>query len=173
MVKGLDAHSPIYPMQGPFKAVTDDVGMPFTTFGDMKELAIVDIPEPFLSAKYTLVGKKYYAPYTREAFDCVLFAMTDNEFDSKAIKVLRRFKKLWDFQKSGMLNDTQGGNDFFELGFISRNENSALHDFMITNNCRILFANGQGDTITLKPYQKLFSFWSQRYPSCLLKYPVI
>ena len=96
------------------------------------KLRCIDIP--FVGDTYTLVGENYHAKHTtKNHIECVLFAETDNEHDVNAIKVLRWFPKK---RSSETMNLS---NLFFDLGYISRNENEDLHNFMVNNQSRILF----------------------------------
>lgn len=75
-------------------AFLDDIGKPFVAFDDVESLKVCDIPEQLTNNKYTLVGKQYYAPYSKsKEIYCALFAQTNNEYDENAIKVLRWFPK--------------------------------------------------------------------------------
>lgn len=68
----------------------DDIGLPYSSFTDIDSLKLIDTPDQFRKTIYPLVGKKYYAPFTKSAeIYCVLFAQLDNEHDEKAVKVLR------------------------------------------------------------------------------------
>ena len=75
-------------------ALVDDIGKPFVAFNDIESLKVCDIPEQLTNNKYTLVGKQYYAPYSKsKEIYCALFAQTDNEYDENAIKILRWLPK--------------------------------------------------------------------------------
>lgn len=72
----------------------DDIGKPFVTFDGVEFLKVCNVPEQLTNIKYTLVGKQYYAPYSKsKEIYCALFAQTNNEYDENAIKVLRWFPK--------------------------------------------------------------------------------
>lgn len=147
----------------------DDLGNPVYEFPDIDCISIIDIPNNFLKRNYTLVGKQYYAPYSidNEVY-CVLFAEIDNIYDSHAIKVLR-----WLPAKKGVEIDQliglapDGGDVFFEMGYISRQENSELHTFMSENDSRILFGKIKDSQITLLGGVKIFLSNEFKYPKCL------
>lgn len=147
----------------------DDIGCPFYSFPDLKELALVNINPEIQNNKYSLVGKQYYAPLTiSDDIDCVLFAELDNPYDDNAIKVLRWFpvKKGKEIeQRLGL--EPEGGDVFFELGYISRKENSNLHRFMVETNSRILFGNISNDKISIAGGVKIFQTNDIKYPKCL------
>ncbi len=70
--------------------IEDDLGLPVYDFPDVKILRRIEIPSTILNIRYPLVGKNHYAPYsTNKDCYCVLFAELDNQYDKKAIKVLR------------------------------------------------------------------------------------
>lgn len=147
----------------------DDIGFPIYSFPDIDYIRITDIPIKFTTREYTLVGKQYYAPYSKtdESY-CVLFAQLDNEYDTNAIKVLR-----WIPMKKGIEIDQllglapDGGDVFFELGYISRQENSELHSFMVENNSRLLFAKNTENQISILGGVKIFQTNNLKYPKCL------
>lgn len=152
----------------------DDIGIPYYSFPDVTKLAIVDVPSDYMKRQYRLVGKQFYAPLTRrKEMDCVLFAQLDNEYDENAIKVLR-----WFPAKKGMETDQllgiapSGGDCFFELGHISREENVALHKYMVDNNSRLLFGKISGDNISITGGVKLFKTNDIKYPRCLYNIPL-
>lgn len=72
----------------------DDIGVPYFDFSDINSLKVIEnIPSHFLESTYSLVGIKYYAPFTKSSQECfcVLFAELNNPHDTNAIKVLRWF----------------------------------------------------------------------------------
>lgn len=149
----------------------DDLGKLKYSFPEITELRLVDIPEKFSSVKFTLVGKQFYAPFTtKEDAYCVLYAEVNNEYDSNAIKVLR-----WIPNKKGgecdqlMGFEKEGGDVFFELGHISRQENSELHEFMISHGARLLFGTMKENEISLLGSVKIFQTNDLKYPRCLYK----
>lgn len=147
----------------------DDIGCPFSRFPDLKELALVNINPEIQNNKYSIVGKQFYAPLTKSNdIDCVLFAELDNPYDANAIKVLRWFpvKKGKELeQRLGI--EPQGGDVFFELGYISREENSDLHKLMIESRSRILFGKMSNDSISITGGVKIFQTNDIKYPKCL------
>lgn len=155
----------------------DDIGKPFHKFPDISHLSLCDVPQELLDAKYSLVGKQFYAPRTtKEPFFCVLYAETENEYDPNAIKVLRWFpgKKGTEIDKElGLGNPKDQGSDyFFELGHISRQENFSLHQFMVDNDSQLLFAKCEDDKISIIGGIKDFQTNDYKYPLCLYNIPV-
>lgn len=147
----------------------DDIGLPVYNFPDISCIKIIDIPNKFIERTYTLVGQQYYAPYTKgkESY-CVLFAELDNKYDNKAIKVLRWLpvkKKAEIDQLLGLAPN--GGDIFFEMGYVSRQENADLHTFMTDNNSRLLFAKCNAGQITILGGVKIFQDNDFKYPKCL------
>lgn len=149
----------------------DDIGMPIYSFPDIDYLSLCEVPTKFTENKYKLVGKNYYAPYTtQEKISCVLFAQLDNEYDTNAIKVLRWFpatKGVEIDQKLGF--EPNGGDAFFELGYISRTENEDLHSFMVENHSRLLLGECVNDTVTIIGSIKMFQTNNLKYPMSLYK----
>lgn len=147
-------------------APKDDVGMPFCLFKDIDELWLKDIPATLLKREYTAVGINYYAPYsTNEESYCVLFAQLDNPYDDHAIKLLRWFPQ--DRNSCFPQDKCFWGDVFYEMGYISRNENTELHQFMTDNKSRILFGKKTGNKIVLLGGVKIFLGGSFNYPKCL------
>ena len=157
-----------------FESHLDDVGIPFYRFPDITELKLSNIPKEFLEKTYTLVGKQFYAPFTKkEECHCVLFAELDNQYDEKAIKVLRWFpmkRKKW--LDSYLLENTYPSDVFFELGHVSRQENQELHDFMVSSSSRLLFGKVKNNDISIMGGIKIFLSNDFNYPMCLSKIPV-
>lgn len=151
----------------------DEIGCPYTSFDEIEELHLIDVPQNLSSVQYTLVGKDYYAPYStdKEAF-CVLYAMKYNEFDCNAIKVLRWFPVSRQCVLDATHEDVNWGDIFYELGYISRHENAELHSFMLSNKSPLLFAKKLGDKISIIGGAKIFFSNDFSYPACLLKIPV-
>ena len=181
-MRRLDLNTPIYNISGKslsksdssLKKIKDDIGIKFSKISDIESLALLDIPDEYLSRKYTLVGTQYYAPYTTlEKKYCVLFAELDNEYDNNAIKVLR-----WIPTQKTMLADKdsgvvlQGGDYFFQLGHIARSENSDLHAFMTKNRSRILFGKIEDNNISIIGGIKMFQCNNVKYPKCLYNIPI-
>ena len=147
----------------------DDIGLPVYNFPDIRCINIIDIPNKFIERTYTLVRQQYYAAYTKskESY-CVLFAELDNKYDNKAIKVLRWLpvkKKTEIAQLLGLAPN--GGDVFFEMGHVSRQENDELHTFMTNNNSRLLFAKFNAGQITILGGVKIFQDNDFKYPKCL------
>ena len=148
----------------------DDVGqLYFPT--DLTDLSVIDIPKAYTERSYTLVGERYYSPYvTKGEAYCVLFAQFDNEYDSNAIKVLRWFPVQKGIEAAQMMGlEPDGGDVFFELGYISRQENSELHSFMVENHSQLLFGKKEGNSITLLGGVKMFKSNDLKYTRCLYK----
>ena len=148
----------------------DEVGNPYYDFPDIDQLDIVKFPDE-LNHEYTLVGKNFYAPLTTDnTCNCVLFAQLDNEYDDKAIKVLRWFPAKKGVKADQLLGiEPAGGDIFFELGHISRQENAELHSFMVEHNSRLLFGTKTGDKINIDGGIKIFQTNNLKYPVCLYK----
>ena len=152
-------------------APKDDIGMPFCSFKDIDGLCMKDIPNSLLKCEYTVVGTSYYAPYTTdEESYCVLFAQLDNPYDSHAIKLLRWFPQAKNFDTSQ--SKYFWGDVFYEMGYISRNENTELHQFMTEYKARILFGKKIGNKVTLIGSVKMFLSKNFNYPKCLLNIEV-
>lgn len=152
-------------------APKDDVGMPFCSFKDIDELCLKDIPNSLLKCEYTVVGTSYYAPYTTdEESYCVLFAQLDNPYDSHAIKLLRWFPQAKKFDTSQ--SKYFWGDVLYEMGYISRNENTELYQFMTECKARILFGKKIGNKVTLIGSVKMFLSKKINYPKCLLNIEV-
>lgn len=150
-------------------AVSDDLGNIVYNFPDIDCLKLIDIPNTFIVRKYTLVGTQYYAPYTtKKEIYCILFAQLNNEHDEHAIKVLRWIpvKKGVEIDQSLGL-EPNGGDVFFEMGYISRSENAELHSFMVNNKSRLLFGKKNDDKITIEGGVKFFERNDLKYPKCL------
>ena len=152
----------------------DDIGKPYYEFPDIQCLKQVDIPNEFLERQYSLVGKQFYAPYTTgNTYHCVLFAELNNQYDDNAIKVLRWFpitRQEWD--DNVLLENIDSSDIFYELGHISRQENQELHNFMVSNNTRLLFAKAKEDKISIIGGVKIFFENDYNYPVSLFKIPV-
>lgn len=153
----------------PLEKMLDDVGLPYTNFNDIDSLSLIDIPNTLRSRSYSLVGKQYYAPYTTDQKShCVLFAQQDNEYDNNAIKVLRWFPVKKGVEVDQLLGiEEDGGDLFFEMGYISREENADLHDFMMNSNSRILFGIAVDSQISITGGVKQFMDNEFKYPRCL------
>lgn len=153
----------------PLERTLDDVGLPYSNFSDIDFLNLIDIPSDLRSQSYSLVGKQYYAPYmTEKECHCVLFAQKDNEYDANAIKVLRWFPVKKGIEVDQLLGFQETGGDlFFEMGYISREENADLHDFMVENNSRLLFGNAIDNKISITGGVKQFMDNDFKYPRCL------
>ena len=165
----------IHTVQSSFSPIpiSDEIGCPFTTFKDIEELRLIDIPQRFSSIQYTMVGKQHYAPYsTNKESYCVLYAMKDNEYDDNAIKVLRWFPVTRQSALDATFEDVNWGDVFFELGYISRQENAELHSFMLSNHSPLLFGKRVNDKISVIGGLKIFFTNDFNYPACLFKIPV-
>ncbi|MDE6084514.1 MAG: hypothetical protein K2G11_08485 [Muribaculaceae bacterium] len=79
-----------------------------------------------------------------------------------ATRVLeQRKKKIIDLEAKVKELDGINGHCFFELGYISRNENEALHKYMIDNDSRLLFGIVKSDKISLMGGVEIF--WSNDF----------
>lgn len=157
-----------------FEEKIDDIGLPFYNFSDINQLAIKDIPLHFLNLQFTLKRKEFYAPYTtKREIHCILFAELDNPYDEKAIKVLRWLpmtrEKWFD---THLLDNNDSADVFFELGYVSENENQELHDFMVSSSSRLLFGKVKDNIITIIGGIKMFFSKDLNYPNCLFNIPV-
>lgn len=153
----------------PLEKILDDIGLPFYNFNDIDSLSLIDVPSTLRSRSYSLVRKQYYAPYTTDKkCHCVLFAQQDNEYDTNAIKVLRWFPVKKGIEVDQLLGIKEDGGDlFFEMGYISREENADLHDFMMNSNSRILFGISVDNKISITGGVKQFMDNEFKYPRCL------
>ena len=154
--------------------IRDDFGKPFFKFPDIEHLSISDIPSSITANNYTLVGKQYYAPFTKETeINCVLFAQLDNEYDKNAIKVLRWLPYKKGIELDQVLGiEPDGGDVFFELGHVSRQENEMLHSYMVQNDSRLLFGVISDNQIRINGGIKLFLANDMKYPRCLYNIPL-
>ena len=105
--------------------------------------------------------------------NCVLFAEIDNKHDRNAIKVLRWFpeKRRYNGEKSQHLYFK--GDYFFELGYVSREENEELHKFMVEEKSRILFGEINNDKIKIIGGIKMFLTNNIKYPKSLYSIKII
>lgn len=160
---------------GPLEKRLDDIGMPYIEFKDIDSLSLIEIPNEICLKQYTLVGKEHYTPYaTDNDCDCILFAQLDNEYDGNAIKILRWFpakKGIEVDQLLGMAED--GGDIFFEMGYISRFENSELHNFMVENSSRLLFGKAKDGKVIVTGGIKDFLHNDLKYPRCLYNIKIL
>lgn len=148
--------------------IVDDIGLPYNNFNDIFQLKISKIPNDLLCRPYSLAGLKYYAPYTSEKdVYCVLYAQSDNKFDANAVKVLRWIPSM---KKS---KEMYQGDYFFELGYISRNQNDKLHHFMVNEDSKILFARKCNNDISLIGGVDLFFNQDLNFPKCLYNIHII
>lgn len=153
-----------------YPAKLDDIGKVFSNFADLETLSFKDIPLKFLEIKYTLVGKQDYAPFTTsKQIDCVLFAEVDNQHDLKAIKVLRWLPKRKIENSLFEELRIKGGDVFFELGYISLDQNKELHEFMVSNDSRLLFGVCQKEEISIVGGIRIFQLNNFKYPKCLYR----
>lgn len=164
--------SPIF-QHGMVNPIRDDIGLPFYSYNDIQELRLKKFPQRLCSKEFTLRGKDYYAPFstTEEAY-CMLFAQTDNEYDSNAIKVCRWLPIDKQTRFDSILDDIYWGDCFFEWGYISRDENEELHSLMMQNSSRLLFGKIKEDKISLLGGIEYFKNHDVNYPKCLYKIPV-
>ncbi len=151
----------------------DDFGNPIYEFPDIQRLKLLDIPSKYLDHHYSLVEKQFYAPYTTsKPIRCVLYAELNNQYDEHAIKVLRwapiTRQELID---NILLENIDAHDIFFELGYISRQENIELHDFMVSNNSRLLFAEAKEDKLSIIGGVKIFLEKDFNFPISLYKIP--
>jgi hypothetical protein len=125
--------------------ISDDIGkLAFPSKDEVLSTAKVALPVNLKNRKYSLVGTNYHAPHTKtKGISCILIAQDNNPYDSNAIEVRRWFPiKLSDFslvEKTPKI-DVDIHDGVYELGFISRQENQDLHNYMMENGCRLLFA---------------------------------
>lgn len=147
--------------------IIDDIGEVWIKGKSIEALSINPIPSELL-IKYNLVGVFYQAKYTNvQELDCVLFAEIDNAHDSCAIKVLRWFPEV----RNGN-QPSKKEHLFFHLGYISRAQNTELHDYMVKNNSRILFAKCHNSRISIKGGVRYLEEEKLYYPLCLIDIPV-
>lgn len=147
--------------------ILDDLGEVWVKKDAIDALRVSSIPSKYL-IEYELVGTSYHAKYTKTTeLDCVLFAETDNPHDLCAIKVLRWFPEVRVDNQISLK-----GHLFFHLGYIRRTQNSELHNYMVENSCRILFAKCHNSKINIKGGIKCLGEENLYYPSCLINIPV-
>lgn len=121
----------------------DDVGLCKLDFEDLDKLSTVDASSPLLNVTYTAVGVQYRAPYSNDDINCILFAQKNNPYDSCAIEILRWFPHVKTHMKMNPFPHA------YEYGYISRTENTELHEFMMRNNYRILFGSVHGRQVQI------------------------
>ncbi|MBR8764879.1 hypothetical protein IX336_000232 [Porphyromonas levii] len=147
--------------------VKDDRGVVWNGMDDIPSLSSAKLPKK-LQVNYPLVGVYYRARYTKEEdMYCVLVAEIDNPHDASAIRVLR-----WDAQKRTDGKISLIGNVFFDLGFIAKENNEQLHQYMVKNNCRILFAKRHKSTLQILGGIEVLKNDDLYYPNCLLNIPI-
>ena len=61
---------------------------------------------------------------------------------------------------------------FFELGYISKDENAKLHEFMVENESRILFGKIKENKIAIIGGVNIFSEYEFSYPLCIANIPL-
>lgn len=180
---GIITFSPIRDMESPIlyncsqitlydsssNIIRDDIGKPIYQFPDIDYISIIDLPIDILTNKYTLVGRNHYVPFTTDSeINCVLFAQLDNDYDTKAIKVMRWFPSPKDEESDLKLDlESYEGSIFFELGYVSARENTSLHKYMIENNSRLLFGTIKDSVIRIDGGVKIFQTNGFKYPRCL------
>lgn len=144
----------------------DAVGKPMYQFPDIDVLKLVDIPVKYLNRRYTFVGPNSGTPLCQKTkTHCVLFAQVDNKSDSVAIQVLRWFPT----SKSKLTENINEGDLFYEMGYISQEENSELHTFMLSKKSRLLFGECENGKISILGGVKIFLTNDLNYPKCLYK----
>lgn len=142
-----------YPVRVTDSIIRDDIGdLSFPDGECMPFLRMASVPAHIKDRAYTLVGVNYKAPYSStKGQPCILIAQNNNPHDSQAIEVCRWFpSKISSFtvkNKDGVLQwDTEGiDGGIYGWGFVSRQENSDLHDYMVSSGSWILF--GQTDNL--------------------------
>ena len=113
----------------------------------------------YVGKEFSLVGTYFNCSKTSlENINCILLAETDNQYDVNAIKVLRWFPDI-DYLKRSRSNtklildesreDGYRSNFTTCLGHVKKTENMALHEYMISHNASALFANVNGNCITI------------------------
>lgn len=130
--------------------IKDDIGdLSFPDGECMPFLRMASVPAHIKDRAYTLVGVNYRAPYSlTRGQHCILVAQVENEYDGKAVEVCRWFpSKISSFTVNGVLQWEKEviGEGIYEWGFVSRQENSDLHDYMASSGSWILF--GQTDNL--------------------------
>lgn len=133
--------------------IKDDIGdLSFPNGDGMPSLEMASVPTHIMDRAYHLVGVNYRAPYSlTKDQSCILVAHVKNEYDVNAVEVCRWFPSLISSftvkKKDGVLQGDNEGIDggIYEWGFVSRQENSDLHDYMVSSGSWILF--GQTDNL--------------------------
>lgn len=167
----------------PFKIINpnidDDLGTLFFDFEDIKVISKVNVPKTLIDRVYTLVGVNHQTPYAKtDDADCILFAQKFNEYDSYAIKVLRWFPPTRKAEYAPLFNRDVPSSivplheGIRSYGYIARNENTALHDFMIANS-RILFGKVKKSKIKIIGGIESFidgELKDRYFPQCLIEF---
>ena len=158
--------------------IVDDLGKLYFNFSSIDSLNKINLPESYKNTEYTLVGVSHETPYAKtDKADCILYAETDNEYDNNAIKVLRLFlpeRKQKRDHIFGTIEPTPPipqHEGIRTYGYISRQENSALHEYML-NNSRILFGKVINSKINIIGGIEAFITGELKgyyFPHCLLE----
>lgn len=114
--------------------VIDEIGKSYRIPEEIKTLQQFSINKELTKKLYPLVGTGFYAPRSKNTdVYCVLIAEADNTYDENAIKVLR-YLPLFPKEVS------RSCQNFFEMGYIARSENSDLYSQMMKQENRLLFS---------------------------------
>lgn len=149
-----------------FFRISDELGELINIYDYVDTIRCVDIP--FVGNTYNLVGVNYHAEKTaKNRIECILLAETNNQYDDNAIKILRWFPKLKNCDSKNL------SDHFFDLGYISRNENSELHKFMIENDSRVLFGHIENSIITIDGGINMFLNSEISFPKPLLNIEIL
>lgn len=82
-------------------------------------------------------------------------------------------RKQHDEVKAILAKENLSHDIFYDMGFISRQQNRELHDFMMSSNSRILFAKKAGNSIQILGGVKYLISSGYNFPRCLSKIKVI
>ena len=148
--------------------IIEELGSPYADFSSIDFLNLIDIPSN-LYVSYSFVSNNYLSLNNTNDCFCVLYAQDCQRNSPFVIKVLRWFPISNDHFLLGSKNLS---NDiFYEMGFI-RVEDNNLFDFMMNNNCRLIFARKIGLSIQLLGGIKYLINSGYYFPKCLNKIDV-
>ena len=153
----------------PITSNYDELGLPYLDFSDIEELALIDIPTTLVNRPFPLEGQQYYAPNTNNELElyCFLYAQLVNKYDEKIIKVLRWLPQKQSDEDFNISDNIEIGDVFFELGYISHEEGSVLHSYMLQNKCRLLLGKVKHKSVSVIGSVKEFQTNGFKYPKCL------
>lgn len=147
---------------------SDDIGKVKCCFPNVKDACVTGVSKAFREKEYTLVDNNNKTSFTASRCSCVLFAQQDNEQDANAIQVLRWFPKTRSECIGNKANTITHYDMFFEMGYISSDENKNLHEYMIQRGVRFLFGEKEGSIVRILGGMQIFLNEDYYFPKCLV-----